>query len=780
MNLLGFLIVTQLAAPSRQLPVLSFPQAGIDDTAAYQGYQTRFYRDAAGNTVQIYMEGSAGRVVHLLANADNESIAFTVRTPDRRVPRLSWGDSTAGTAVAGQLSGPFRTLTHQLIAHAPQIRIGWFLLGSMRVERDFQYWGRHRQPFTAPRFTLSEYDSLLAALQRLPDDVRSRHLALLRSPSVSLLRNRMHPRYEERRSGNTWTVRVTQLALDMQDSLRVEISVDMRRVTASLSGDSVMLRARSGGSVPFSVTIASSADALTPLTRDQIFTPDFLAWAAAVRDTAPLIERQVRGVELLSSREKLMAGLPAYATYFGRDMLVSALMMQPIWRDEMSEFVIASVLRKLGPGGEVSHEEALGGQAVREAASDYVRLVKASRLDSAYQVLRDHRRVRENYHMIDDELQFPILVARWIADAHVTASRKRDFLLDRSDLGEPRIIRLLRELALVARMTSAYAADQTATNLISFAPRDGGWAATSWRDSGVGYAGGRFAMDVNTIWAPHAMQSLATIVRMLPDIGINVDSIAQTMSELMPTLPLGRWIRDTNALAAASAAWWDASRHFVVRLAPPVVRSRVAQRLDALPAHEREYWNGVLQRTGAAQDTLVFLALSLDANGQPIGVANTDVATGLFLGRAPGPVDAAAMWRDVLLFARPYPVGLYIEGVGPVVANDAYAAPPVWQAFERDRYHGPRVIWGREVNLFALGVARLIAEAEPNSAEAGALRGALDRVLTAAEASGFQSELWSYEVRDGRVVPIRYGTGSDVQLWSTTDLAVQFALSRLR
>ena len=114
------------------------------------------------------------------------------------------------------------------------------------------------------------------------------------------------------------------------------------------------------------------------------------------------------------------------------------------------------------------------------------------------------------------------------------------------------------------------------------------------------------------------------------------------------------------------------------------------------------------------------------------------------------------------------------------MANDAYAAPPVWQAFERDRYHGPRVIWGREVNLFALGVARLIAEAEPNSAEAGALRGALDRVLTAAEASGFQSELWSYEVRDGRVVPIRYGTGSDVQLWSTTDLAVQFALSRLR
>jgi hypothetical protein len=39
--------------------------------------------------------------------------------------------------------------------------------------------------------------------------------------------------------------------------------------------------------------------------------------------------------------------------------------------------------------------------------------------------------------------------------------------------------------------------------------------------------------------------------------------------------------------------------------------------------------------------------------------------------------------------------------------------------------------------------------------------------------------LWSYAVRGDQVVAIRYGSGADVQLWSTTDLAVQFALSRL-
>src|ERR1051325_4418149 len=104
-------------------------------------------------------------------------------------------------------------------------------------------------------------------------------------------------------------------------------------------------------------------------------------------------------------------------------MLVSALMMRPIWRQDMSAFVIASVLRKLGPNGDVSHEEALGGQADREAADEYARFIDAyqraskagqrrtadSLLARSAVVLRDHRRVRENYHMIDDEFQLPVL-----------------------------------------------------------------------------------------------------------------------------------------------------------------------------------------------------------------------------------------------------------------------------------------------------------------------------------------------------------------------------------
>jgi len=51
--------------------------------------------------------------------------------------------------------------------------------------------------------------------------------------------------------------------------------------------------------------------------------------------------------------------------------------------------------------------------------------------------------------------------------------------------------------------------------------------------------------------------------------------------------------------------------------------------------------------------------------------------------------------------------------------------------------------------------------------------------VTAVDRSGLRhAELWSYRIDNGRLVPTRYGTSSDVQLWSLTDLAVQYLLNR--
>src|SRR5438045_55816 len=61
------------AAQTRVQPILGFPEQGLDDPAAYQGYQTRFFRDTKGNVVQVYLDASAARV-----EVNLDDIAFGV------------------------------------------------------------------------------------------------------------------------------------------------------------------------------------------------------------------------------------------------------------------------------------------------------------------------------------------------------------------------------------------------------------------------------------------------------------------------------------------------------------------------------------------------------------------------------------------------------------------------------------------------------------------------------------------------------------------------------
>src|SRR5437762_9828748 len=438
-------------------PYLAFPQPGLDDPAAYEGYQTRVYQDASGNAFQVYVK-SSGRVVNLWADAANESVGFSVRDSSGKPAELAWASS--GAAVERSPAGRTRSVAYSLEAPST-VRIGLFLLGSMRVERDFGYGERDSLPLDAPAFTQHELLELIEHIAKLKGAERSRHLALLGVKSVEALRARLVPRIvlnpssplsAVRRGGQvvrtdtTWVVEVEQPSFDGKTHLWLSLQGDTRETVPAVSGNVVTIRRPAGGAVRWSVRVTTDAAALTPLTRKEIFNDDFDRFAARVRadTTHPLrwrrLEREVRGAELLGYREKMMAGLPNFATYFGRDMLMTALLMQPVWAPAMPEHVIASALRKLSPDGDVSHEEALGGQAIRENAAEYNRLLEEARSRSTGQAARDLlgraravlgnlQAVRENYIMIDDDFQLPVVAARYLADPRVPSLEKRWFLL---------------------------------------------------------------------------------------------------------------------------------------------------------------------------------------------------------------------------------------------------------------------------------------------------------------------------------------------------------------
>ncbi len=790
--LLSLLAQLATGAPAAQSqatpPVLDFPEPGMDDPAAYEGYRTRFYRDAADNTVQIYIKGTEGRVVALLADAANESVGFTVRDSAGRPTAPAWGAAEAIRSATGDA----RSLELRLRSDLRRIDLGWFLLGTMRVERDLQYQGRHLRPFDAPPFPRPELDTLITNIERLSDEERQRHLELLRATDVRELRARMAPTVTRAEVDSNWIITIEQPSFDGRSHLALEFRVNRLAAHVQVGTRSVVIRSRSGAPIDLAVRITTSSGALTPIGREELLNPEFRQFLEAQRaatDSAGALryrwlERQVRGLELVSSREKLMAGLPNFATYFGRDMLMSALMMEPIWSPGMLEHVIGSVLRKLAPSGEVSHEEALGGQAIRENAAvynermaEYARARRGGRtaaadsaLSRARDVLAQLDAVRENYNMLDDDFQFPIVVARYLDDDRIPVERKRAFLLERAGADTTtRLTALLRTIDYVRRSAAPYAAQPVATNLIAFPRRpNGSHFPGSWRDSNAGYANGRFAMDINAIWVPEALWACVRILERMPMLG-----------------DVGASFPNASAFTAAATAWRDAARHFVVRLTPAAVRAAVRARLAALPREERTYWQRAVSSSGADTSALEFLALSLDAAGRPIRVANTDPAMGLFL----QDLTPDRVRRDLDIFIRPYPIGLLVPRLGPVAANDAYAPAPIWEAFRKDQYHSPRVVWGREVNLLFLALARQIGNAYDDAGQlrttvspshVAALDAALRQTLDAVEASGLShNELWSYRIVNGELTPVRYGSSSDIQLWNLTNLAVQFRLSQL-
>jgi hypothetical protein len=815
--------VTTLTAQTRTVqPVLGFPEQGLDDPAAYQGYQTRFFRDTKGNVVQVYLDARSGRVVNLLPDAVNESVGFTARDAAGKPIRLEWG---SGDAIVSQV-GNRRTIEYQLVANSPQVVIGWILLGSMRVERDLGYSGRQLEQFDWPTFRLREQEELIANLDRLDPAERQRQLGSLNAGLTSVLKARVEPDLITTGVRDRRGVTAFQTTLDGKTNLQLDLSPDPRDASIMVILPTVTFRATANRPIRFMVRVTTDAPPLTPLAREQIFNAAFLrflndarvaadrargnaaknATAAATVSRYRLLERDVRGTELLSSKEKLMAGLPNYATYFGRDMMMTSLMMQPVWTDAMPEFVIASALRKLGPEGDVSHEEALGGQAIRENAAEYnahmaeyFRLVRRGNraaadtaLVHARAPLADMQKVRENYHMRDDEFQLPVVVARYLRNPAVTSARKKAFLMDSPDGREPRIGLLMKELALVATLAAPYAREPVVQNLIASPRLDSThWRSVSWRDSNAGYANGRFEMDINAIWVPRALQAISEILASLRTIGFTQADLAAFMPASSATTSLGDFVKDPAFAQRAIDNWSGAVGHFVVSLTPTQIQARVAAKLQWLPAAERNYWQGVLSATGADKTPLTFLAISLDSSGRPIPVVNTDPATWLLLKDGSDTTSPAlsAVRRDVRAITRAYPVGLLVDRLGPLVANDAYAPPSVWEAFRRDTYHSPRVVWGREVNLVLLGLANQIsgvtdASGKPRDPALGPyvaeMREALRHVNAAVETSGLKhNELWSYEIGEGTLKPIRYGASTDVQLWNVTDLAVQFVLKRL-
>ncbi|KAG8405831.1 hypothetical protein J3458_021764 [Metarhizium acridum] len=496
-----------------------------------------------------------------------------------------------------------------------------------------------------------------------------------------------------------------------------------------------------------------------------------------------LIQRdpgQVSSLSFFSYTEKLLAGGWRFLTYFGRDSLISALLLQPVLstgNGSAMEAVIGAALERINrTDGSVCHEETIG---------DYATFLNRQRNLSS-------TAAGFTYPMIDTDYYLPIAMEKYF---QAQPRRIQPLLATRAGAVDADNKNLTwGQLAYIGAqkimdITAAFEKNQSVANLIHLKQ---GEVVGQWRDSTHGIANARIPFDVNCALAPAALYSISRLAG---------------MDGVYPNTSVTSGWADA---AARRARVWEAEtlRFFQYNTTLDTARSRLAE-YTAKNTFYKGPTNADSLGKYSSAGLIVDYGLAVNSSSAPdvIPISHTDTGFRHFLLNATDDDDDGQLTTFINASAnailRPFPAGLTTP-VGAVVANPALSGQDVLIAnFTNSAYHGT-VVWSWQLALMAKGFERQLGRCG-NSTSGGspgfcrdkavfaALKGAYNRLWDVIEDNEeqLQSEVWSwtfggasngtggaYKFSPLGVLPpppgVSAGTESDVrQLWSLMFLAVE-------
>ncbi|KAK3684641.1 hypothetical protein LTR37_020073 [Vermiconidia calcicola] len=469
---------------------------------------------------------------------------------------------------------------------------------------------------------------------------------------------------------------------------------------------------------------------------------------------------QTTSLSFLSYTEKLVAGTWRFLTYFGRDSLISLLLMQPVLSEGEGgaiEAVISAVLERINKtDGTVCHEETIGDYAT------YQNLLL--NMSSTKPIC--------SYIMVDSNYFLAPAMKSYFLDTQAGRNRREAFLAQEATLNFGNEGLTYGEIALlnaeeIMRTSAPFASSggQTKANLIHLKPDQ---IVGQWRDSTYGIGGGRIPYDVNTALVPAALRSIAAL----------------STAGFFPEHP--EW---DNLAAEYAQVWEDNTLHFFGETVPAAEARSLVQEYASTSGH------GFPSKTDIITSDIVYHGLALEGNNdQPlVKVMNTDDCFRLFLLNTTNQEQLTSFVNQTASNVRaPFPVGLSTP-VGLLVANPAYGGDPIYAMnFTNNAYHGT-VVWSWQLAMFAAGLQRQLERCSSSvSPDFCSDRAVHENVVAAynhlwdlieANQRYLGSEVWSWQYRGGTFEFIELGalppppgsspTESDIrQLWSLTFLAV--------
>ncbi|KAK5465231.1 hypothetical protein LTS15_001794 [Exophiala xenobiotica] len=498
---------------------------------------------------------------------------------------------------------------------------------------------------------------------------------------------------------------------------------------------------------------------------------------------------QTTSLSFLSYTEKLLAGAWRFLTYFGRDSMISALLLEPVLSQgngSATEAVIGAVLERINrTDGSVCHEETIGDYAT------YLNL--QNNITSTAPGF--------TYPMIDTDYYLPVLMAQYFNNHPLRVdpllSRKAGSIdVQNRNLTYANLTLINAEK--IMNQTAAFAKNQTIANLIHLKPDQ---IVGQWRDSTYGIGGGRIPFDVNTALVPAALRAIGQLAR-TPGVfpnhtntgGVNVSA----------------W----RTLADSRAQIWEQHTlcFFERNITASTARTRLQHFVDTATFYDGPTQNSSLPQAGNVNVTSYAIALNGYNHLSSVDVMHSDTAFRVFFVNAsassPSTPEAQAQETRFInatanSLVRSFPAGL-MTPQSMVVANPALSGSDVLIAnFTNSAYHGT-VVWSFQLAMMAKGLERQLGRCNvttgggsspPAPAWCG-MSDVHDNVLKAynvlwdsieANAAQLQGEVWSwtYSKATGKFVTtplgalppppgVGSGTESDVrQLWSLTFLAVK-------
>ena len=485
---------------------------------------------------------------------------------------------------------------------------------------------------------------------------------------------------------------------------------------------------------------------------------------------------QTTSLSFLSYTEKLLAGAWRFLTYFGRDSMISALLLEPVLSQgngSATEAVIGAVLERINrTDGSVCHEETIGDYATYLNLEDNITSTAPGFA----------------YPMIDTDFYLPVLMMHYFNSSPSRIgpllSRKAGTIdLQNNNLTYSNLTLINAEK--IMNITAAFAQNQTEANLIHLKPTE---IVGQWRDSTYGLGGGRIPFDVNTALVPAALRAIAQLAR-TPGVFSNNTGVNTTS-----------WA----TIADSRAQIWEENtlRFFETNISTSTASSRLHHFVDTAT-----FYNGPTKASSLPSSgnvTSYSVALQGYNNLSSVDVMHSDTGFRLFFVNASSSTPDAAAQETRFINAtasslvRPFPAGL-LTPQSMVVANPALSGSDELIAnFTNAAYHGT-VVWSFQLAMMAKGLERQLARCNATGAAPPAwcnvssvtanVRHAYNTLWDSIEANTaqLQGEVWSWTYNNDTsqfittplgVLPpppgVGAGTESDIrQLWSLTFLAVK-------